>query len=109
MNPLAIFKPKHERRQDMKNRILKNRTAVLEAFSSRMEEAKCCPLLLMEKCQGNACELFLELKSVDKDGKEQKFWRCAHVETPLLLIELNQNIRRLYEKLDALVGKDTKG
>lgn len=109
MNPLAIFKPKYEKKQDLKERMLKNKEAVLDVLSENIKGARTCPLLLGQKCVGSFCEFFLELKSVDKEGKEQKFWRCAHVETPLLLIELNQNIRRLYEKLDAVAGKDTKG
>jgi hypothetical protein len=108
-NLLTVFKPKHERQQDLKNRVLKNKEAVLDIMSKNIEGARQCPFLCGAKCLGQFCELFMELKSISADGKEVKFWRCAHVETPLLLIELNQNIRRLYEKLDAFAGKDTKG
>lgn len=109
MNPLAIFKPKYEKKQDLKERILKNKEGVLDALSEGMKGARTCPILLGAKCLGSFCEFFMKLKSVDKNNKEIEFWRCAHVETPLLLIELNQNIRRLHEKLDAVVGKDNKG
>src|SRR3990167_9816051 len=99
MNPLAIFKPKHERAQDMKNRVLKNREAVLDAFSSNVDVAKCCPMLMGQKCINKMGEMFIELKSVSAGGEEVKFWRCAFVEQDLLLIELNTNIRKLPEIL----------
>ena len=98
MNPLAIFKPKHERQQELKARVLKNKEAVLDAFSSNIEGAKCCPLLMGQKCINKMCEFFLELKSIDDKGKEIVFWRCAIVETPLLLIENAQILRKLLTK-----------
>lgn len=95
MNPLAIFNPKFKRQQELKAKILKNKEAVLDIMSSKIEGARQCPLLCGAKCLGQFCELFMELKSIDKDGKETPFWRCAILETPLLLIELNTNIRNL--------------
>ncbi len=57
-----------------------------------------CPLL-NKKCIEKECAFMMELKNIDDKGKELKFWRCAHVETPLLIIELNQNIRNLTQYL----------
>jgi hypothetical protein len=105
MNPLAIFQPKYKRNQDLKERVLKNREAVLDAFSSNIDGAKCCPLLTGQKCIGRMCELFIELKSISSDGKEIKFWRCSMVEQSLLLIELNSNVRETNRLLTELIKK----
>lgn len=94
-NPLAIFKPKIN--QGLKNRVLKNREAILDIMSQNIQGARQCPFLLGQKCLGQMCELFMEFKSVSAENKEIKFWRCSFVETPLLIIELNQNIRKLIE------------
>ena len=95
---LSIFKPKHERQQELKSRVLKNKEAILDAFSSNIEGAKCCPLLMGQKCINKMCEFFMELKSIDDKGKEIIFHRCAIVETPLLLIENAQILRQLLTK-----------
>jgi len=97
VNPLAIFQPKYAKAQALKERVLKNKEGVLDALSENIKGARTCPLLMGQKCLGSFCEMFLELKSVSNDGKEVKFWRCAYVETPLLLIELNQSIQKLTE------------
>ena len=99
MGLLTIFKPKHERQQELKARVLKNKEAVLDAFSSNIEGAKCCPLLMGQACINKMCQFFLELKSIDDKGKEIVFWRCSMVEQSLLIIELNQNIRNLTQYL----------
>jgi hypothetical protein len=91
----TIFKPKHERILDLKNRILKNREAVLDAFSSNIDGAKCCPLLAGQKCINKMCEFFNQFYEVDKSGEKKEYWRCAVTQLPVLLIELNQSIRRL--------------
>ena len=64
-----------------------------------MENLKCCPLLKGRRCVGEVCSFMMELKSIDDKGKETPFWRCSILETPLLLIELNQNIRNLTKYL----------
>ncbi len=102
MNPLAIFKPKHEKLQDMKNRVLKNREAVLDAFSSNIDGAKCCSLLMGQKCIARMCEFFIELKSISSDGKEVKFWRCSFVEQNMLLIENGQVLREILKEIKEL-------
>ena len=87
-------------RQDIKGRIVKSREAVLEVFSENMEGVKPCPILLGEKCIGQMCTFFMQFHSEDKVTKQNKpFWRCTFVETPLLLIELNRNIRSLHETM----------
>ncbi len=99
MGLLALLKPKYEKQQELKSRVLKNREAVLDAFSSNIEGAKCCPLLMGQKCINKMCEFFMELKSIDDKGKEVIFHRCSMVEQSLLIIELNQNIRNLTKYL----------
>ena len=108
MNPLAIFKPKHERQQELKARVLKNKEAVLDAFSSNIEGAKCCEGLLGQKCLGKFCEKFMQLYSVDKDGTKKEFWRCAYIQTPMLLIEIAGEIRRTNFLLEQLLTKEKK-
>jgi len=103
-NLLTLLKPKYQRQQDLKERILKNKESVLDALSENIKGARACPIILGQKCLGSFCELFMELKSITDEGKETKFWRCVFVETPLLIIELNNNIIRLTE----LLTKETK-
>jgi hypothetical protein len=100
MNPLAIFQPKSEWMQDMKNRVLKNREAVLEAFSSTLNESRCCPFMCGARCLGKACEFFLEFQSISKTGDKTKFHRCAITEIPMLLIENAQILRDLINKIE---------
>ena len=99
MNPLAIFRDggdgRSKRKQEMKARLLKNREPVLEIMSDSLDIAKACPILLGEKCIGPLCNFFSEYKMVEDGGGERAFWRCDVKEIPLLLIELNRNIREL--------------
>lgn len=44
------------------------------------------------KCIGDKCELFLKFYKLDDKGNKIEFWRCAFVQTPLLIIELIQTI-----------------
>ena len=89
-----------KRRQNLKERVLKNREAVLGAMSASIKGARQCPKLLGEKCIGPLCEMFIELESRnDKTGVVTKFSRCSFVETPLMLIELNNNIRKVAREL----------
>ncbi len=97
-NFLSIFNAKHK--QKIKERILNNREAVLDIMSKNIKGARQCPFLLGQKCLGEFCELFMELKSINQETKQEtKFYRCAILETPLLIIELNQSIIRLTEQL----------
>ena len=94
-NPLAIFS-KSNRQQDLKIRVLKNKEAVLDAMAENIKGARQCPFLLGQKCIGCLCEFFMEYKTVeDTTGKEFKYYRCSFVQIPMLLIEMNNNIRRL--------------
>ena len=93
-------------RQDMKNRLVKSREAVLEVFSQNMEGVKPCPILLGEKCIGQMCTFFMEFHDGSSPAKKrQTFWRCTFVETPMLLIELNNNIRALHTTMTQLLKK----
>ena len=106
-NFLAIFKPKHQRQQDLKERVLKNKEGVLDTLSENIKGARACPILLGQKCLGSFCEFFMEFKTINNDtGKEFRYRRCAYVQTPLLLIELAQEIRNLQKLLQG--GKNEK-
>lgn len=98
MNLLAIFnKPRGQ--QELKQRILKNKEVMLDIMSRDIEGAKNCPFLLGQKCIGRLCEMFMEFKNYNDMTKEEfVFWRCAFVQTPLLIIELNRNILTLKSK-----------
>ena len=45
-----------------------------------------------KNCIGAACKQYMKFYSIDKDKKTTKFWQCAFVQTPLLLIELIQTM-----------------
>lgn len=81
-----------EQKQNLKDRILKNKEAVLDVMASRIDGARQCPLLLGQKCIGQMCEMFMEFKTVNDITKaEFKYWRCCFTQIPILLIELIQN------------------
>ena len=116
INPIAIWRDSRKaiKNQDLKNRILKNREGVLDAFAENIKGARACPLLCGQKCIGGLCELFQEYKSIGKDGKETTYSRCNFNQTPLLLIEnanltrtLIQEQRQLQKLLIALYEKTT--
>jgi len=94
-NPLSIFKPENT----LKERVLKNKEAVLDIMSKNIQGARQCPFMVGQKCIGQFCELFMEFYNKDEQGNEKKFWRCAHVQTPILIIELNDNICNLIDIL----------
>ena len=96
---LGLMK-RSKRRQNLKERVLKNREAVLGAMSNSIKGARQCPMLLGEKCIGPLCEMFIELESRNNEtGQVTKFSRCSFVETPLMLIELNNNMRKVVREL----------
>jgi len=87
---------KARRDKGLKDRVVKNKEAVLSVLSENIKGARQCPLMMGSKCLGQFCECFMEFKNIDTEtGKEKSFWRCTFVQTPLLLIELNRNIREL--------------
>jgi len=95
-NPLALVKSKIN--QLKKTNILKNRAVILDAMGEVIKDAPPCPFLMMSKCVAS-CPFFMEFKAVDnKTGRESPYRRCAFVETPLLLIELIQEVRKLREE-----------
>jgi hypothetical protein len=107
-NPLAIFNSKVGNNQDIKQRVLKNREAVLDVLSDSIEGAKGCEKLLGQKCLGKFCEKFMNFKNIDEEGKEISYWRCADVQLPLLVIETNQRLmenNRLLERLIEILEK----
>lgn len=104
-NILAIFKKQDTAKADLKNRIVKNREALLDVMSSKIEGARSCPFLVGQKCIGQMCERFMEFSSVTPDGKETKFWRCADVQVPVLLIEIAREIRQTNKLLAKMIDK----
>ena len=93
MKIMTIFK-----QSDIKRKILKNREAVLDIMGDKIKGARQCPFMMGQKCIGEFCEHFMEFKSVnEKTGTETSFWRCAHVQLPLLIIELMATMRNRNE------------
>lgn len=109
-NPLVIWKENKqkkevERKQNLKDRILKNKEAVLDVMSSNIEGAHQCPFLLGQKCIGQLCEMFMEFKTVNDVTKEEfKYYRCAVVQIPTLLIEVIQELVR-FNKMQSGINK----
>jgi len=44
-------------------------------------------------CIEKKCTQYMQFYSVDNNGKRTEFWRCAIVQIPYLLIELNSNLK----------------
>lgn len=96
--PLAIFN-KAQKQQELKERILKNREGVLDTLGHNIKGAHQCPFLLGQKCIGQFCEMFMQFYTVNESTNEKtEYWRCAFIQLPILLIELNTNIRKLSNK-----------
>ena len=92
MFSLTLFKPKG---QELKERVLKNKEAVLDVMAGNIKGARQCEGLLGAKCIGQMCEKFMEFRSFNHEtGNSTSYWRCAHVQTPLLLIEICQELRK---------------
>ena len=93
---------------DLKRRVINNNEVLLEVFSQNMTGAKSCALLGGQKCIGQMCMFFRQYKTVDRETKkETPYWMCDFVQTPQLLIELNNNIRELIELNKSKDGKHT--
>ena len=92
----TLFRDKKSRKFDLKNRVLKNKEAVLDAFSENIRGARQCPFLLGAKCIGSLCEFFMQFELIDEKTKEKKtFHRCAFTQLPLLMIELRETVDKL--------------
>jgi len=78
---------------DIKNRMLKNNDAVLQVLGEGLQGNKCCPLLGGNPCIGKMCMFWMEFTNSQKDVPN--YWMCAHVKTPLLIIENANAIRKL--------------
>ena len=97
MNPLTLWKNK--KLQNLKERILKNREGVLDVMSENIKGAKQCPFLIGQKCIGGMCEFFMEFDTTDAKTGEKLFTyhRCSFVQTPLLLIEVARELRKIID------------
>ena len=90
-NLLQVFKPKYKKQQDLKDRVLKNKEAMLDVMAENIKGARQCPILMGQKCIGHMCEFFMEYKTVNDVTKEEfLYWRCSFVQIPVLLLELIQ-------------------
>lgn len=98
---------KAKRQQEFKERVLKNREAVLDIMASNVKGGKNCSFLLGNKCLGILCEQFLEWKNINSEtGKEFTYYRCVFQQTPLLLIELIRDVNLLRKEM--VNAKNTK-
>ena len=79
--------------QRTKDRILKNKEAVLDVMAENIKGARQCPFLLGQKCIGALCEHFQKYTSFNQEGKRFDYYRCVHVQIPRLQIELLDTIR----------------
>ena len=88
----------------IKEQALKSKGILLDVLSESIEKGnRLCPLLMGHACLGKACMFFMQFKNIDNQtGESREFWNCSYVQTPLLLIELNQNIKQLQK--DKSVG-----
>ena len=107
MKFLTLWKDK--RQQALKERILKNREGVLDVMSENIKGARQCPFLIGAKCLGGMCEFFLEFVNSDlQTGKQIKYHQCTIIKTPLLLIELRQEISKLVDIFRSAKAEDKK-
>jgi len=112
MNLLSIFKRNGKHKinpldPEIKRKILKNKDGVLEMMGEKLEGNKMCPYLLGTECIGKFCMKFMEFKSINDKGEESSYWNCSDVQTPLLLIELNRNIRTLTDVMGGQKNEKT--
>ena len=99
---LTLFKPK----DNLKERLLKNKEALLDVMSENVKGSRACAFLVGGKCIGQMCEHMMEFQSINHEtGKSFKYWRCAHTAVPLLIIEQNQILRNILNEL--LLKKET--
>lgn len=91
---------KVRRQQELKERVLKNREAVLDIMADNIKGAKSCPFLIGQKCLGGLCEMFMEFKSVNAETKKEfSYFRCAFVQMPLLICELLRDINLMRQEI----------
>lgn len=97
MNFLSVFKRNPGIDPDLKKRMLKNNDAILEVMGEKLDGNKCCAHLSGNPCIGKMCMQFMEFKNINAADETSSYWRCAHVQTPMLLIEVAQAIRQLIQ------------
>jgi hypothetical protein len=107
-NPLTIWKGNNKinQQQGLKNRVLKNREAILDVMAENIKGARQCEALLGAKCIGAMCEHFQEYKNINEEtGKEFVYHRCVYNQMAELQIEIIQNIRETNKLLKELLIK----
>lgn len=91
---------KQDELKELKERILKNKDAVFDILSEGLEAPRTCPFLLGKPCVGKFCNFFMPWIGKNDKGEEMnKFFRCAFVQQPLLIVELNEKINILINEL----------
>ena len=91
--------------ETIKANVAKNKEALLEILSKNIKEGnKACPRLLGAPCIGEACMFFLKFKGTTAKGEPTEFWNCADVQTPLLILEMLNELRKI-TKLENLDDK----
>lgn len=96
MNLPAIFKKGNGKLTvNTKERLLKNKDALLEAYNEKMEGNKACPIMLGQPCVNQMCMFFMKFYSEDKDKNKTEFWACTYTQQTIMLSEINANVRRL--------------
>jgi hypothetical protein len=111
MNFLTLWGRNHkaQRLQDVKSRIVKNEEIVLEAMAKRAKGVKSCPFYLGSACISDACEFFLEFVTINSQtGQRMKYHQCVFVKTPLLMIELREEISKLVSIFYQTAKKETE-
>lgn len=108
---LIPFFRRSRRRQDLKERIVKNRQGVMGAMSECVEGARQCPFLLGEKCIGKFCEFFVKYTKVDHRNLDlagnpmlTDYHRCVFIQSVSMQIEGNNELRSLNRKIDELLN-----
>lgn len=96
---LSLFRKNNGVDKDLKRRVLNNNEAILDVMGKNMKGARCCPFLGGQKCIGELCEHFLKFTNEDASGERFDYFQCAHTKAPMLMVELNQNIRSLIREL----------
>jgi hypothetical protein len=101
---LTLFKPKG---QELKERVLKNKEALLDVMAQGAKGTRQCPFLMGARCISGMCEHWTEFRSLNHEtGNATPYWKCSHAAIPNLIIEQNQILRNILNEL--LLSKGEK-
>lgn len=97
--PSLIYNLKAKRQQCVKERLVKNSGAILDAMAENVKGARACPILMGQKCIGIMCENFMKFTTTD--GRE--YYRCAHNAVPTLQIEALNLLRQIINQNSEMI------